>query len=56
MTKTIEFKCPKCGFEWSHTVDKKYILPARQRCPQCKYYSDNCLKPFNAWAEFRKTK
>ena len=50
MTKQIEFKCPKCGHEWVITVDAKAALSARQRCPECRKYSDDCFKPFNAWS------
>lgn len=48
-TKTVQFKCPKCGYEWSITVASSNSISAHQRCPSCKRYSDNCEKPLNAW-------
>lgn len=48
-TKTVQFKCPKCSYEWSITVSSSASVSARQRCPKCKRYSDNCEKPLNAW-------
>jgi predicted RNA-binding Zn-ribbon protein involved in translation (DUF1610 family) len=52
--KLVEFKCPKCGKEWSITVSSKAAVSARQRCPECRKYSDDCLKPFNPWAAAAK--
>lgn len=49
--RTIEFKCPLCQFEWNiKAPDGSPSIKARQKCPKCNRYSDNCYKPFNPWA------
>ena len=50
-TKKVDFKCPKCGHEWSITVSANMSVSAHQKCPKCHRYSDNCEKPFNAWSK-----
>lgn len=53
-TKTINFKCPLCGHKWNVTYPSSVNVPTRQRCPECRRYSDDCVEKFNPWAEQMK--
>ncbi len=52
--KSVQFQCPKCKFQWTIRVPSTTAVTARQRCPSCKKYSENCLKPYNPWASHTK--
>lgn len=54
--KVVEFKCPKCGFEWTKSFPDGMDIWTRRRCPNCMRYSDNCLKPFNFFEKMKKEK
>ena len=53
-TVTVEWKCPHCGREWTSVISKRAIVDPIQKCKQCGKIS-NCVKPFNYFANLKKT-
>ncbi|MCF0124943.1 MAG: hypothetical protein HUJ68_04185 [Clostridia bacterium] len=52
--KTVEFKCPLCGHEWTKQFTDNIDIWIRRKCPSCLRYSDNCLKPLNFFEKMKK--
>ena len=34
--KVVEFKCPKCGFEWTKSCPDGMDIWTIRRCPNCR--------------------
>lgn len=49
--KTINFKCPKCGHEWTKSFADGFAVSSMQRCPSCLRYSEDAIKVDTIWTK-----